>query len=193
MRSDFRLFSRTVVVGALSLSLTLVTLALTSAVGAAGSNASQVSRSATPVTPLSGVKVLGWGFNEPGAITLGGTHLWVVNVRGNSVTELSASTGALVKFNNGSGYGFDDPEAITSDGTHVWVANMYGNSVTELSETTGALVKVISGSSYWFRDPCAITSDGTHVCVFADFPVHSAAPSRIVLPCGSQRAEQSSR
>jgi hypothetical protein len=90
------------------------------------------------------------------------------------------------------GWRFNGPGSITSGGTHIWVAN-WGDSVTELSASTGALVKVISGSSYWFRDPCAITSDGTHVCVFADFPVHSAAPSRIVLPCGSQRAEQSSR
>ncbi len=49
-----------------------------------------------------------------------------------AVTELSASTGALVKVLSGSNYGFDHPNAITSDGTHVWVANFYGSSVTEL-------------------------------------------------------------
>ena len=54
---------------------------------------------------------------------LGRHHVWVANYSGNSVTELSASTGALVKVIGGSSYGFDDPVAIASDGTHVWVAN----------------------------------------------------------------------
>ena len=85
-----------------------------------------------------------------------------------SVTELSASTGALVKVISGSAYKFNDPDAIASDGTHVWVANAAGDSVTELSASTGALVKVISGSAYKFDDPDAITSDGTHVWVAND-------------------------
>jgi hypothetical protein len=37
------------------------------------------------------------------------------------VTELSASTGKLVKVMSGSRYGFDEPYAVSSDGTHVWV------------------------------------------------------------------------
>ena len=81
------------------------------------------------------------------------------------MTELSASTGALVQVISGSSYGFNDPDAVSSDGTHVWVANSAGNSVTELSAATGALVQVISGSSYGFDDPDAISSDGTHVWV----------------------------
>ena len=46
------------------------------------------------------------------------------------MTELSASTGALVQVISGSSYGFDDPVAISSDGTDVWVANYEGESVT---------------------------------------------------------------
>ncbi|MFZ0059920.1 MAG: hypothetical protein WAL35_07750 [Acidimicrobiales bacterium] len=41
------------------------------------------------VRPLSGVKVLGRGFDGPAAVALGGTRVWVANL--NSVTELSAS------------------------------------------------------------------------------------------------------
>ena len=84
-------------------------------------------------------------FRYPDAIASDGTHVWVANGLGGSVTELSASTGGLVKVISGSRYEFDDPAAIASDGTHVWVANDGGNSVTELSASTGALVKVISG------------------------------------------------
>ena len=87
------------------------------------------------------------------------------NRDGDSVTELNASTGALVQVITGSSYGFDSPDAISSDGTHVWVANPDGDSVTELTRLDGALVQVISGSSYGFDDPDAIASDGTHVWV----------------------------
>jgi len=35
-----------------------------------------------------------YGFNNPSAIASDGIHVWVANASGNSVTELSASTGA---------------------------------------------------------------------------------------------------
>ncbi len=102
MRANSRLFGRAVAVSALFLSgMTLATLAVTSAVGATGSNVSQVSLSATAVRPLSGVKVFGWGFDDPVAVASDGNHVWVANHYGNSVTELSASTGALVRVDPG--------------------------------------------------------------------------------------------
>jgi DNA-binding beta-propeller fold protein YncE len=69
----------------------------------------------------------------PSAITSDGTHVWVANGAGDSVTELSASTGALVKVISDSSYGLDGPDAVTSDGNHIWVANGGGQSVTEFS------------------------------------------------------------
>jgi len=82
------------------------------------------------------------------------------------VTELSASTGALVQVISDSSYGFNYPTAVSSDGTHVWVLNAGGNSsVTELSASTGALVQVISDSSYGFDVPNGVSSDGTEVWV----------------------------
>jgi hypothetical protein len=50
---------------------------------------------------------------------------------GNSVTELSASTGAPIKIISGSNYDFDGPSGITVASTHIWVANTDGQSVTE--------------------------------------------------------------
>ncbi len=95
MRANLGVFSRTVVVCALSLSgLALAPFVLASAAGGAWDNVSRALPSTTPVSPLSSVNVLGWGFDEPWAITTGGAHIWVAN-NGNSVTELSASTGAL--------------------------------------------------------------------------------------------------
>ena len=121
-------------------------------------------RHAIRPTPPMSAKVLGWGFDEPDAVAADGTHVWVANASGDSVTELSESTGALVKVLSARSYGFDVPDAIAADGTHVWVADSNGHSVTELSQSTGALVKVLRG----IHGPDGIAVDGTHVWV-ADY------------------------
>ena len=61
-----------------------------------------------------------------------GTHVWVANSSGDSVTELNASDGSWVRTLSGGSYRFNNPLAIAVDGTHVWVADANGNSVTEL-------------------------------------------------------------
>ena len=93
-----------------------------------------------------GVHVSGGILTSPASIASDGTRVWVANYDGNSVTELSARTGAVVKVISASRYKFKDPFSIASGGTHVWVVNLDGESVTELSAKTGRLVKVISGS-----------------------------------------------
>jgi DNA-binding beta-propeller fold protein YncE len=56
--------------------------------------------------------------------------VWVANSAANTVTELTATTGALVKVISASGYGFNHPVAVSSDRAHVWVTNRDGQSVT---------------------------------------------------------------
>ena len=114
--------------------------------------------------PLSGVNAL----NGPDAVASNGKYVWVANNSSNSVTELLASTGAVVQVIGGAGGAKDEfnaPDAIALDGTHVWVSNGGNNSVTELLATKGALVQVISDPSDGFDGPDAISSDGTHVWV----------------------------
>ncbi|MGA2211571.1 MAG: choice-of-anchor Q domain-containing protein [Acidimicrobiales bacterium] len=105
------------------------------------------------------------GLVSPIAVSSDGTHVWVANLSGNAVTELDASTGALVNVIEASSDQFNQPFSISSDGAHVWVANSGGNSVTELDASTGALVKVIDGKKDKFDYPVAVSSDGTHVWV----------------------------
>jgi DNA-binding beta-propeller fold protein YncE len=83
-------------------------------------------------------------FYLPKQVATDGTDVWVTNEAGNSVTELSAATGATVQVISGSSYGFGYPTGVAADGTDVWVTNEAGNSVTELSAATGDLVKVIT-------------------------------------------------
>lgn len=84
---------------------------------------------------ISLVRVLstGYHFRQPGAIATDGSHVWVANLDGNSVTEVDAATGKLVRVLN-TGFHFDTPAGILADGSHVWVGNWGNNTVTELTE-----------------------------------------------------------
>jgi len=61
-----------------------------------------------------------YGFDDPTAITVAGADLWVTNFKGNSVTEVVAATGRLVRRLSGANYGFANPAGIAFDGTYLW-------------------------------------------------------------------------
>ncbi len=75
-------------------------------------------------------------FDWPDACALASHDLFVANGKGNSVTELDATTGALVRVMSDTAYKFNSPDALASSGGHLFVANGFGKSVTELLVTT---------------------------------------------------------
>ncbi len=81
------------------------------------------------------------GDPSPKTIAFDDGHLWVTN--DNSVLEITAAKGTLVRALRNPADGFDDPAAIYGNGAYVWVANSQGNSVTELKASNGSLVRVI--------------------------------------------------
>ena len=72
------------------------------------------------------------GFTSPRSVALDGSHVWVTNVTGNSMTELNAGDGSLVRIVAASSDGLNGPWGRRFGG-HVWIANSGGNSVTELT------------------------------------------------------------
>jgi YVTN family beta-propeller protein len=129
--------------------------------------------------------------SEPGAVSSDGTHVWVANSGGGTVSEIDASTGTVVDtIPVGT-----DPVAVSSDGTHVWVANegtyTYGTpnpvngTVSEIDASTGTVVNTIPAGS----DPSGVSSDGTHVWVENDggFSEIDASTGTVVntIPVGS--------
>ena len=96
-----------------------------------------------------------------------GADLFVTNWFNNSVTELNASTGVLVRVISGSAYRFNFPSAIVVSGTDLFVANdldnegnTYPNSPPELDVSTGTVEKVISAPAYGLDEPVALLLDG---------------------------------
>ena len=142
---------------------------------------------------LTGVHVLGrGGFNEPRAVTVAGNHVWVANFNGNSVTELDATTGTVVRSLSARRYGFRSPWAITATGNHVSVVSSDGDSVTEINATTGALVRVISGPAYQFGGPVAVAAGrGDHLWVVDEDRLRDRdrRNDRRACPCGGGGAD----
>ena len=82
-------------------------------------------------------------FDVPSALAVAGPDLFVANVRGagrGSVTEVDASTGALVRVLAGAAYEFNGPDALAVSGPRLFVANSNNGSVTVVPiQTTKAL------------------------------------------------------
>jgi hypothetical protein len=116
-------------------------------------------------TPARVYSDASYGFSSPNRIADDGMHVWVTNPPGNSVTELNASDGSLIRILAGAGYGLAGPVGIADDGAHVWVTSTSGNSVTELNASDGSLVRILGGAGYGFDAPVGVASDGTHVWV----------------------------
>ncbi|HZW91764.1 MAG TPA: hypothetical protein VFF64_02220 [Candidatus Eremiobacteraceae bacterium] len=74
-----------------------------------------------------------------GGVAFDGTNIWVANSGSGSVTELLASSGAVVGTYSVGG----NPQGVAFDGTNIWVANG-SNSVTKLLDSTGAVVGTYS-------------------------------------------------
>jgi DNA-binding beta-propeller fold protein YncE len=116
------------------------------------------------------VRISPGALGAPDAIAVAGSRVWVANSGYEDggpgwVTELSATTGALIQVISGRRYAFTDPQALAVDGNTLWVADGTGNAVTELNATTGALIRVISGGRYQLADPAAIAAAAGSVWV----------------------------
>ena len=90
-------------------------------------------------------------------VSTDGTSVWVANIWDDSVTQLDASTGVVIRTIGVGG----SPSSISSDGSNVWVTNSTDATVTQISAVTGAVVRTIPvGAS-----PSSVVSDGGFVWV----------------------------
>lgn len=103
-----------------------------------------------------------------------GSHLWIVgctfktasmySARVESVVELNASNGSLVRVIKAPADGFDYPNYIAVGSRNIWVAND-NNTVTELNASNGTLVRVLNAKADGFNAIAGIAVYGSHVWV----------------------------
>lgn len=94
------------------------------------------------------IKARAGKFNGLLGIAAKGRHVWVTNGNGyesggntNSVSELNATTGSLVRVIKAKTDGLYGPTAIVANGSKLWVLNT--NSVTELNADNGSPFRVV--------------------------------------------------
>jgi hypothetical protein len=102
-------------------------------------------------------------FNGPAGVAVSGNIVLVANGLGNSVTELNAATGSLIRVVKLASDDLNRPIGFAVRGNDAWVVNNEGSVITELNAQNGSLVRVIklgagqsgnagaalSGSSLW--------------------------------------------
>jgi len=138
--------------------------------GPAGASAISAPKSvAVPASSAGTARQPELGY--PDAVGVRGNRVWVANFD-NSVTEINAASGALIRIVSARHYRFNAPVAITTTPGAVWVVNSGFNSssnpvgsVTEISASTGALIRVISARRYRLIDPAAIAASRNTIWV----------------------------
>jgi hypothetical protein len=106
--------------------------------------------------------------NEPAAMAVVGPDLFVAT--SSSLTEVDASTGALVRVMPGSKHGsyeFGDITTMAVSGPDLFVVNLRGirGSVIKLDAASGTILSVLSGPKYNFYLPDAVALSGRDLLV----------------------------
>jgi hypothetical protein len=107
------------------------------------------------------------GVASLGGTAIDGSDLWVTGAGYGNVTELNASTGAVIRVVSSLDFDFETPDTVAADGPDIWVANQNDqsvkDSVTELDAATGKILRTIPYSA--LPDPGFIYADGDHIWV----------------------------
>ena len=122
-------------------------------------NSAPVARQRRSFTPPTKSFTVG---NGPRGIAFDGTNLWVANSADNTVTELRASDGAVVRTVAVK----TAPDGVLFDGTNIWVVNQgrdpkVAGSVTKLNPANGATL----GNFPVGQHPSTAAFDGVNIWV----------------------------
>ena len=80
-----------------------------------------------PLLQWSNWATIGVG-DFPIGVAFDGTHIWVANYNGDTVSKIVAATGAVA---DTIGVG-DGPIGVAFDGTHIWTANNWDDTVSKI-------------------------------------------------------------
>jgi hypothetical protein len=115
------------------------------------------------------LRTLKWdGVANLGGVAIDGSDLWVTGDGFGNVTELDASTGAVIRVVSSLDFGFFTPGTVAADGPDIWVASQDDgsttkDSVTELDAATGKILRTIPYGA--LPDPDFIDAAGGHIWV----------------------------
>jgi DNA-binding beta-propeller fold protein YncE len=86
-----------------------------------------------------------YGIDRPAALAVSNGRLWVANAGDNSVTELDASTGAVLH-NAQTGLNLSGPVSAAAGKATLWVASADSQAIAAISTQTGQVQQIIAGT-----------------------------------------------
>jgi hypothetical protein len=110
-----------------------------------------------------------FALDDPVALTVSGPNVFVADKGDDSVTEVVAASGALVRVV--VQHGLDAPDGIAVADGRVWAADSGSNAATEVEAATGSVIATKSDSdgSYGFGSPSTVVGSGGNVFVASPF------------------------
>jgi hypothetical protein len=119
-----------------------------------------------PVRTVSGAS---FAFDEPMALAVSGSVVFVANKGDNSVTEVRIANGRLVRVV--AQQGLDAPDGIAIQDGNAWVADSAANAATEINTATGHVIATVGDSdgSYGFGAPSVVIGTAGYVYVATPF------------------------
>ena len=117
----------------------------------------------TGSAPVRALTAARYHFAGTNGVAVVDGDLWVANYGRNSLVEINASTGALIRTVTDE---VGHPFCVVADKLgHLWVSALSHPHVTELSASTGKVLRVLHGSKFPFVDPTSEWSDGSRVWI----------------------------
>jgi sugar lactone lactonase YvrE len=132
----------------------------------AGSITEINARTGTLVRRVTGPR---FAFDDPVAFAVSGSDVFVADKSNNSMTEVSTTTGALVRVV--AQQGLSAPDGIAVQEGNVWVADSGSNSATEIAAATGAVIvtETNSDGDYGFGNPLMVIGSAGNIFVASPF------------------------
>jgi streptogramin lyase len=106
-----------------------------------------------------------YAFDQPAALAVAGNDLVVADQGNNSVTEVNATNGRLIRVV--TGHGLSSPDGVAIGSGNIWVADKATSAATDISLATGAVLatKTDHDGGYGFWGPTVMISTGVNVYV----------------------------
>jgi hypothetical protein len=144
------------------------------------SSASVAELNASDGTLIRAIRAKSYDFDfDSGPIDFSGQNAWVLNAHDESVTELDARSGALIRvvhlhikaLSALAPDMFYSPLDMTISGSRVLVSDLTvtGNQIIELNILSGSVIRVIkAGNGPWRNTTGILAADGDHVWITGD-------------------------
>jgi hypothetical protein len=110
-----------------------------------------------------------FAFDDPVAMTVSGTDVFVADEGNDSVTEVDVTTNSLVRVI--ANQGLSGPDGIAAQAGHVWVSDSGSNAVTEIAASTGQVIATFTDNdgAYGFGSPSVTIANPGNVFVASPF------------------------